>query len=218
MDKARNRCYWELSKDDPITVENVKYRGERTAICAVKSILCKIGDPFMRKTYHDLLDDIDNFDRADYVLTEAYEIAQEATLFLSGHIGKTLNDLIPDAYGNQVTVLKACFRVVNAYIMRCQRKACKTVIIDDLPKHQISVDFDWGLEETDNDYTVVDERIKAMNLTQRQNEILQCMVSGRSTHETARALSVVGSTIRQALKYIRLKYINNFGMPILSGR
>ena len=217
MDKARNRYYWELSKDDPITVENVKYRGERTAICAVKSILCKIGDPFMRKTYHDLLDDINNFDADGYNLTEAYDTAQEATIFFCGHIGKTLNDLIPDAYGNQVTVLKACFRVVNAYIMRCQRKACKTVIIDDLPKHQIAVDFDWGLEETD-DYSSVDEKISVMQLTARQDEILQCMVSGRSTHETARALSVVGSTIRQALKYIRLKYINNFGMPIFSGR
>jgi len=40
--------------------------------------------------------------------------------------------------------------------MRCQRKACKTVIIDDLPKHQITVDFDWGLETYD--YTVVDEK------------------------------------------------------------
>ena len=217
MDKARNRYYWELSKDDPITVENVKYRGERTAICAVKSILCKIGDPFMRKTYYGLLDDINNFDADGYNLTEAYDIAQEAISFFCGHIGKTLNDLIPDAYGNQVTVLKACFRVVNAYIMRCQRKACKTVIIDDLPKHQITVDFDWGLE-TEDDYTVVDERIKVMNLTARQDEILQCMVSGRSTHETARALSVVGSTIRQALKYIRLKYIKHLGMPILSNR
>ena len=63
----RNRAE-TLGKDEPITIENVQFRGEYVAIRAVKTILGKTPDLFMRKTHYDLLEDIHNIDAGGYVL------------------------------------------------------------------------------------------------------------------------------------------------------
>ena len=197
-----------LSKDVPITEENVRFRGERTAIRTVKTLLGRTGGDFMQRAFRDLLNDVDNFDIQGYVVTESYDIAQEATGFFCGYIGKKLTDLVIDQYGEPVTILKACFRYVNNYIMRVYRKSFKTVQIDEMPGHQFKVEFDWDAGE--EDYTSVDKRISAMRLTPRQKELLDCRMAGMSMTKTAMALSVVKSSIRYSLRYIRLKYHKSF--------
>ena len=197
-----------LSKDEPITEENVKFRGERTAIRAVKSVLGKTGGDFMQRVYRDLLNDVDKFNIQGYVLTESYDIAQEATGFLCGYIGKKLTDLVIDQYGEPVTILKACFRYVNNYIMRAYRKSFKTTQIDDMPGHQFKVEFDWNAGEVD--YTDVDQRIAAMRLTPKQKALLDYRMSGMSIAKTAVALSVVRSSVRYSLRYIQQKYHKSF--------
>ena len=197
-----------LSKDAPITEENVKFRGERTAICAVKSVLGRTGGDFMQKAFRDLLKDVDNFDVQGYVLTESYDIAQEATGFFCGYIGKKLTDLVIDQYGEPVTILKACFRYVNNYIMRVYRKSFNNIHIDDMPEYHFKVDFDWDAGNVD--YTGVDQRIAAMRLTPRQKELLDCRMSGMSIGKTASALSVVKSSVRFSLRYIQMKYHKSF--------
>ena len=70
-----------LSKDIPITEENVRFRGERTAIRAVKSLLGRIGGEFMQRLYCDLLSDVDNFDVQGYMLTWSYDVRPDRALF-----------------------------------------------------------------------------------------------------------------------------------------
>jgi len=151
---------------------------------------------------------MDYFDVPGYALTNSYEIAQEAMMFLCGHMGRRMTDTIADGKGGQVTILWACFRHVNAYLSRSERKANNTIQMDDLPKHEITVAFDWDAGE--EDYTGVDQRIAAMRLTPKQRELLDCKMAGRSITETARELSVARSSVKSSLRYIRLKYHKSF--------
>ncbi|MDR1092682.1 MAG: hypothetical protein LBL66_00870, partial [Clostridiales bacterium] len=111
-----------LSKDGVITAENVRRKGEYTAICAVKGRLGYEGTAFMQETYRNLIRDMDHFDDKGYALTDSYDIAQEAIVFLCGYIGRKLTDTVTDRKGEPVTILKACFLHVNAYLCRNIRK------------------------------------------------------------------------------------------------
>ena len=201
----------KMNEDEVITVDNVKHLGEWAAIQVLKSNLEKYGCPFLRKTYGLLIRDVYNFDTPGYTLTDAYDAAQEAIVFLCGHIGRKLNDTVTDGKGKQIEICIACFRVVNVYVQRNQRKARKNQYIDDLP-YQIPVAFEWDTEaEQEAEYTAVDGKIAAMDLTERQAEALSCRVSGLSMKGTARALSLTIKPVYQLMHKVRAKYLQTFG-------
>ena len=205
-----NRRNGRLNKDEVITAENIRRRGEYTAIKAVKGKLALDGSGYMQRTYYNLIKDMDNFERQGYVLTDSYEIAQEAIMFLCGYIGRKLTDTITDRKGEQITILWACFRHVSAYLSRNIRKRNNYVQMDDLSKHQIAVPFEWEIAEEREDYAAVNEIIKQMNLTERQTEVLECKMDNRTQEQTACALSLARTTIRDSLKYIKIKYFKTF--------
>ena len=198
-----------LRNDEVITFDNVRHRGETLALRAIKVDLGREGTPFLRKAYFDLVEDMKNFDTPGYVLSSSYDIAQETIVFLCGHIGKKLTDIIIDRKGDKATVLVACFRAVNRYIQSHQRKYKKAVDFNDLKYYQIEIPFDWDIDEL-NDYTGVNNKISAMGLTERQAEILSYRMDCGSNRKTAKALSVTESSIRAGLKLIRAKYFKIF--------
>jgi len=171
----------KMPKSEVITTENIRRKGEYTAIRAVQVKLGYEPTPFMRQTYYNLIRDMDYFDYSGYSLTSSYEIAQEAVLFLCEHIGKRLTDIVIDGKGEPVTILKACFRHVNAYLSRISRKAQKDIYIEDFHNDYFKVIWDTEAE----DYAVVNEKIAAMKLTERQAEVLQYRMDGRSLKEIA---------------------------------
>jgi DNA-binding CsgD family transcriptional regulator len=208
--KAMNTTQKErLSRDEVITADNVRRRGEYLAIRAVKIDLGREGTRFLRTAYSHLLRDINNFDVPGYVLTDSYDIAQEAIAFLCGHIGRGLDDIITDRKGDRTTVLIACFRAVNRYIHGNQRKADKAANFDNLQIHQIEIPFDWDADEM-TDYTSVAGKIAAMELSERQHEVLSCKMSGRGTRETARLLSITRDSVQDAVQAARAKYLKVF--------
>jgi len=196
-----------LGNNGVITEENVRQRGEYTAIRAVKTMLGREANPYMRKAYQDLCRDIDYFDIEGYTLTSSYDIAQEAIVFLCQYIGRKPTDIIPDRKGKPVTILLACFRHVNVYVMNNYNRARKAVYIEDMP-YQIPVDFEWDTEA--QDYTEVDAKIAALKLTKRQSEVLSYRLSGKNPYEIARSLSVVRETVKFSIKLIRRKYLETF--------
>ena len=203
--KTYSRCKVALSKDVPIAEDNIRFRAERTAVCVMKHRIGVANNPYMRKAFYDLLDDLDNFDVAGYVLTESYEMVQEAIVFLCGHLGKRMSDLITDRKGGPVTILCACFRVIGAYVQGKARKSYKSKYIEDIPEHKFKAEFEWDIPEPE-DYTGVNRRIEAMRLTPRQREVLSHRMLGKSVIETAHSLSLSENSIRGSLKCIRNKY------------
>ena len=201
-----------LSFDDVIAEDNIRRRGEIIAIRAVDTIRGKAGDAVMQKIFGDLLDDIKNIDVPGYVLTGSYDIVQEAMLFLCGYIGRKLTDIIIDKDGEPITILTACFRVVNVYTKRWQRRANNNMQIDDITRPQMPVPFEKYIP-IEEDYTSVNEKIQAMKLNRRQAEVLSYRMSGRGITETGRIMSLSRGNVRYALECMRQKYINAIGMP-----
>lgn len=100
MHNTRNqRCGKEekLSKDVPITEENIRKRGEWMALRVIKYKLGIDGSRFFRNLYYGLVRDMDHCDAPDhtpgYVLSDSYDVAQEAMMFLSEHIGRGMSEL-----------------------------------------------------------------------------------------------------------------------------
>jgi len=200
-----------FNKDEVITVENIRSIGEWAAAQVVKSNLARQGGcPFLQKAYGDIISDIYNFDVPGYALTDAYDIVQEAMIFLSGHIGRKLNDTVTDRKGEQIAIYIACFRVVNGYVQRSQRKARKSPYIEDLPYSMLSAPFEYDVEQ-EADYAAVDAKIAAMNLTARQAEALSHRLCGASMKGTARAMSLTIKPVYQLIYKVREKYLKAFG-------
>ena len=204
-----NATQSRLKSDGVITVDNVRRRGEYLALRALKIDLGREGTPFLRKAYGNLVGDIKRFDVPGYILSDSYDIAQETIMFLCGHIGQKLSDVIIDRKGDGATVLVSCFRAVNRYIQARQRRVNKAVGFNDLQDYQITIPFEWDTDEM-TDYTRVDKKIAAMSLTKRQTEILTCRMECGSASKTANALSVTDSAIAHMLKKIRAKYFKTF--------
>ena len=104
-----------------ITADNVQTMGERIAVRALKTCYQKGGQPFIYALYCGLVADITENKKAGLPLSDGYDIAQTASAFLCEYIGKTLQDTTTDGQtdkdGQPVTILRACFRAVNRYIM-----------------------------------------------------------------------------------------------------
>lgn len=199
-----------LNKEQLITTDNIRNLGEWAALQVVRSnFVREIGCPFLRKAYGDLIRDVHNFSVPGYTLSDAYDAAQEAIAFFCRYIGRTLNDTVIDRKGEPVSIYIACFRAVNGYIQRNQRKARKVSYIDDLPYSMFTVPFESDTDEPD--YAAVNAKIAAMNLTECQSNVLFHRMSGASMKGTARALSVTIKPVYQAIYKIRAKYFNAFG-------
>ena len=205
----------DLNKNDVIRADNVRARAEIIAIRAFKGTIARGNRHILVKAFYNLLDDIDNFDVLGYVLTDSYEIVQEASMFLYEHIGKRITDLVIDRQGNPITILRACFKIVNMHIMRMVRRVKKKVFIDeDYPRPQFKVEFDWDAEEPD--YTAVNEKIKAMNLTERQSVVLDYRMTGTNYTDIGQILfennkrKTAAGKVRDTVAQIREKYTRLF--------
>ena len=197
----------KLNKYEPITEENVRKRGEWMAVRVFRYKIGLDGSGFYRKLYYGLVKDLSKFDDPGYALTESYDTAQEAIMFLCGYMGRSMKDLITYR-GEEIPIIQACFRFLNAYLSRVQRRVNNVVQPDDLPKHELTVAFDWDPDEMD--YANVYEKIKLMNLSEHQTEVLDCRMRSATATEAARMLSVTRNSVRGSLKYIKLRYLKVF--------
>ena len=144
----------------------------------------------------------------DFAVSDSYDIAQTAIMFLCGYIGKRLDDKAEngtDKNGNAITIKTACFRAVNRYIMQNRTKTYKTAYIDDLQGNDIAIPFEWDLP-TIADYNGVIKTIREMNLTERQDKILSYRLRGKSISEISRKLSVSRQAIIKTIGQIKTKY------------
>lgn len=197
-----------------ITAENVQTMGERIAIRALKTCYQKGGQPFIYSLYCGIVADITENKKAGAPLSDGYDIAQTASAFLCEHIGKTLQDTTTDGQtdkdGKPITILRACFRAVNRYIMGERQHDYKRVYVDEIDTktgetlyYEIPDGYDLP---TVNDYKQVTATIKVLNLTARQAQILRYRLRGFSVHQIADKMSIHRKTLQEHIKAIQRKY------------
>ena len=144
-------------------------------------------------------------------------MVQEAIMFLCGHIGKKMTDLVIDRTGEPVTLLCACFRVIGAFVQSRARQYYKASHIENMPEHKFKVEFDIPDDHSEpEDYTAVNQRIQAMRLTPKQSKVLEYRMNGLGPTEIGRIIyenskpRLAASRVYETLKFIRMKYHESF--------
>lgn len=193
-----------LDNDRVITAENVQRMGEVIALTCIKTVMFRSGKD-LRCLYNGLLHDM-NRSQDDYSpFSNAYDIAQEATLFLCQHIGEKLGDNYTTKYGKVVTIKSACYRCTDNYLQKqYTRHLANTVSLNE----RITAEPESTLDnEQKNDYTVVDGLIDKMHLTAVEHETLSILMAGFTMLQIGKILNVNRTTIWRRQNSIRKKYL-----------
>ena len=159
----------------------------------------------MHKLYADLLHDM-NKSKDDYSpFSNAYDLAQEAMLFLCQHMGKRLDDVYVTKTGKKNTIKQACFRYTDRYLdKQYTRHMANTVSLDEKIATTLETMPD---NEQKNDYTAFDSLISKMHLTAVEYETLSILMAGFTMLQIGRILNVNRSTIWRRQNSIRKKYL-----------
>ena len=196
-----------------ITADNVQTMGERIAVRALKTCYQKGGQPFIYTLYCGLIADITENKKTGAPLSDGYDIAQTASAFLCDYIGKTLQDTTTDGQtdkdGQPVSILRACFRAVNRYIMGERQHDFKRVYVDDIDENGATLYYEIPAEwdtPTATDYKHITAVIKALNLTSRQAQVLRYRLSGKSIHQIADILKIHRKTLQEHMQALQRKY------------
>ena len=136
--------------------------------------------------------------------SNAYDIAQEAMLFLCQHIGKKLGDDYTTKYGKAITIKSACCRYADNYLQKqYTRHLSNTISLDE----RITAEPETILgDENKNDYTAVDGLISKMRLTAVEYETLCAYMAGLTYLEVTRLLNVNRTTIGRRRMSLQRKY------------
>lgn len=192
-----------LDNDMVISAENVQKMGEVIALTCIKTVIVRSGKD-LHYLYKGLLRDI-NRSKEDYSpFSNAYDIAQEAMLFLCQHIGKKLGDNYTTKYGKVVTIKSACYRCSDSYLQKqYTRHLANTVSLDEriTAEHEAILD-----DEQKNDYAAFDGLISKMHLTAVEYETLSILMAGFTILQIGRILNVNRTTIWRRRMSLQRKY------------
>lgn len=193
-----------LDNDMVISAENVQKMGEVIALTCIKTVIVRSGKD-LHYLYKGLFRDM-NRSKDDYSpFSNAYDIAQEAMLFLCQHIGEKLGDNCITKYGKTTTIRSACYRYADNYLQKQHtRHIISTVSLDERITSESETTFD---EEQKNDYTAVDGLISKMKLTAAEYETLCAYMAGLTYLEVTRLLNVNRTTIWRRKMNLQRKYV-----------
>lgn len=192
-----------LDNDMVISAENVQRMGEVIALTCIKTVIVRSGKD-LHYLYKGLLRDMNRSEEDYSPFSNAYDIAQEAMLFLCQHIGEKLGDICITKYGKKTTIRSACYRCADNYLQKqYTRHLSNTISLDERITSESETILD---DEQKNDYTAVDGLIAKMKLTAVEHETLSILMAGFTMLQIGRILNVNRTTIWRRQNSIRKKY------------
>ena len=192
-----------LDNDMVISAENIQKIGEIIALTCIKTVIIRSGKD-LHYLYKGLLRDM-NRSKDDYSpFSNAYDIAQEAMLFLCQHIGEKLGDDYTTKYGKTITIRSACYRCADNYLQKqYTRHLSNTISLDERITAEPETILD---DEQKNDYTAFDGLVAKMKLTAVEHETLCAYMAGLTYLEVTRLLNVNRTTIWRRRMSLQRKY------------
>ena len=196
-----------LDNDVVISTENIQKIGEVIALTCIKTVIVRSSKD-LYYLYKGLLEDMNRLKDDLSPFSNAYDIAQEAILFLCQYIGEKLGDICITKYGKIVTIKSACYRCADNYLQKqYTRHIINTVSLDERITSESETTLD---DEQKNDYTVVDGVVKQMQLTKVEQETLSHLMVGLTCIEIAKLCNVNRTTIWRRQNRIKQKYVSAF--------
>ncbi len=193
-----------LDNDMVISAESVQKMGEVIALSCIKTVIIRSGKD-LQYLYKGLLRDMNRSKDDHSPFSNAYDIAQEAMLFLCQHIGEKLGDNYTTKYGKVVTIQSACYRCTDNYLQKqYTRHLANTISLDERITTEPETILD---DEQKNDYTAFNELISKMKLTVAEYETLSILMAGFTMLQIGSILNVNRTTIWRRQNSIRKKYL-----------
>lgn len=192
-----------LDNDVVISAKNIQKMGEVIALTCIKTVIVRSGKD-LHYLYKGLLRDMNRSKDDLSPFSNAYDIAQEAMLFLCQNIDKKLGEGYITKYGKTTTIRSACFRCADNYLEKqYTRHIINTVSLDE----QITTKSETILDnEQKNDYTVFDGVVKQMKLTKVEQETLSRLMVGLTCIEIAKLCNANRTTIWRRRMSLQRKY------------
>ena len=159
-----NRKGYEVF-EEIIFPDNVMRMGELLALQSLK-FMC--GHKQLHRMYANLARDIDYKDIPGYILTDSYDLAQSAALFLLDYMGKSVYDTCIDKKSNKVfTIKRLCYKHLCHLLYEEWKLKRYTGSIEDLNKSDLNKSEEPYTEfeqECKGDYTKYDKIMRKLKL------------------------------------------------------
>lgn len=192
-----------LDNDVVISAKNIQKIGEVIALTCIKTVIVRSSKD-LHHLYKGLLRDMNRPKDDLSPFSNAYDIAQEAMLFLCQHIGKKLGDDYITKYGKATTIRSACFRCADNYLEKqYTRHIINTVSLDERITEGTETILD---DEQKNDYAAVDGVVEQMKLTKVEQETLSHLMVGLTCIEIAKLCNANRTTIWRRRMSLQRKY------------
>ena len=197
-----NRKGYEVF-EEIISPDNVMRMGELLALQSLK-FMC--GHKHLHRMYANLARDIDYKDIPGYVLTDSYDLAQSAALFLLDYMGKSVYDTCLDKKTNKIfSIKRLCYKYLCHLLYEEWKLKRYTGSIEDLNKSEEPyTEFE---QEYKGDYTKYDNIMRKLKLNKGEKETLNCYMQGIGFVQQANMLSLNPSTIWRRRKSMQNKYL-----------
>ena len=189
---------------ETISFDNVQKMGELITLKTLRGS-CSYSK-YASDLYRHYVNDLNRKNQANYVLSDAYDLAQIAICFLYQFIGKQLDDVYKVKNGKVITIRKATYSLVSRNIQRNYKSLMRSCDIA-LYAETLSMEIE---DYQEKDYTEVDNTISRLGLTTAEQETLNCYMGGMSCKEIAEFLAIDRVTVWRRRQRVQVKYKNLF--------
>ena len=185
---------------ETISFDNVQKMGELITLKTLRG--SSSYSKYAAMLYLHYVNDLNRKSQANYVLSDAYDLAQIAICFLYQFIGKQLDDVYKVKNGKVITIRKATYSLVSRHIQRNYKSLMRSCDIA-LYVETLSMEIEDSQEK---DYTEVDNTISRLGLTTAEQETLDCYMGGMSCKEIAEFLTIDRVTVWRRRQRVQVKY------------
>ena len=194
---------------EKISPDNVAVMAELIAMRETRALIGFMGY-HAEKAHKQLCRDIFGKNEPGYTISDNYELVQNVALFLCGHYGEYMDDILYiSKKGKRITIKMECYRIITRMLSGDYRTLYKYQSLE-VTSEKTELEYECQTEE-EQDYSHVDKIVASLNLTENMSLVLSYRMSGLSYPEIAKLLSRAVSTVYEYFEIMRARYSVLYG-------
>ena len=194
---------------EKISPDNVAVMAELIAMKETKILISYLGH-HAEKAHKQLCRDIFGKHEPGYTFSDSYDLVQSVALFLCGHYGEYLDDVLYiSKRGKPRTIKIECCLIITRMLARGHRAFCRCQCFE-FTKEEPELIYEHQTDE-EQDCSRADEIAASLNLTENMSLALDYRMSGLSYPEIAKLLSRAVSTVYEYFEKMRARYSAIYG-------
>lgn len=194
---------------EKISSDNVAEMAELITMRETRALISYMGY-HAEKAHKRLCRDIFGKHEPEYIFSDSYDLVQGVALFLCGHYGEYLDDVLYiSKRGKPRTINIECYLIITRMLAGDYRALHKFQSLE-VTREKIEPVYEH-LADEEQDYSRADEIVASLNLTENMSLALDYRMSGLSYPEIAKLLSRAVSTVYEYFEKMRARYSAIYG-------